>query len=404
MMIRLLALLVLANLCGACSAGTSVLFDDPPSLCLTVLDVGQGDALLLSFPHDRHWLVDGGGSIGGELAVGNKRLLPALRRLGVVHLDKVFMTHAHADHFEGLFAVFESLEVDEFWLPSRFNTMPRIRALVGRALRKGVRVLEAGRGGLPESRVGPVRTQLLYPFPGWKKGLVNSHSETNDSSIVLRLALGDVSFLLTGDIEAAAERVLLGRGLIERSTVLKIPHHASKSSSTPAFVNAVAPLLGVAGIGRNNRFGFPHASVSRRYLSRGAPVYWTARHGPIRLCTDGFSLSLEQLHEQGSSTLHRLWDSSSIAGWQDKANRSLASSFGDKSGDYTAAVGERPVRQTHKRKTRRRPSSPVSATKGKGARKKEAGQRTKEHSGGALDEREWQRSRSQRKRLRAPWK
>jgi competence protein ComEC len=398
----MLGLFVLANLCGACGADTSAQFGPPPSLCLTALDVGQGDALLLSFPYGRHWLVDGGGSVGGGLDVGNKKLLPALRRLGVVHLDKVFMTHAHSDHFEGLFAVFESIEVDEFWLPSRFNLKPRTRALVGRALQKGVRVLEAGHGARPTPRVGAVKTQLLYPFPDWKKALVASGSEANDSSIVLRLALGEVSFLLTGDIEAAAEDVLVARGLVERSTVLKIPHHASKSSSTPAFVSAVDPLLAVAGIGRNNRFGFPHASVSRRYLSRGVPMLWTARHGTVRLCTDGFSLRLEQLHEKGPPTLYRSWDPSSIAVWRDRGNRTTASSFGEAQGSCSSSVIERAASEPRRRKISRRSSATVNASKSKS--KKEVRHAATERSRSSLDERQWQRSRSQRKRLRAPWK
>ena len=140
MRLRCLAISLAALLGTSCVAAPGSALDADPRLCLTVLDVGQGDALLVSFPQGQHWLVDGGGTSGGNREVGRKKLLPALRRLGVVHLDKVFMTHAHADHFEGLFAIFDSLKVDELWLPERAGLKPRARALIQRALRSGVRL------------------------------------------------------------------------------------------------------------------------------------------------------------------------------------------------------------------------------------------------------------------------
>jgi competence protein ComEC len=360
---------------------------DSPRLCLSVLDVGQGDALLLSFPGERYWLVDGGGVPGGGYDVGRKRLLPMLRRMGVEHLDKLFVSHAHADHFEGLFAVLEAISGDELWLPSTTGLGPRAGALVKLARRRGLRIREAARGAALVSDLAPVDAELLYPWPGWEQDVGTSHRGVNNSSMVLRVALGRVSFLLTGDIEAPAERLLLERAGPLRATVMKVPHHASNTSSTAALVAAVDPLVAVAGIGEGNRFGFPHASVSSRYLSRGTPLYWTGRHGSMRLCTGGFSLRLEQVAERGRSRLLRQWDVDEISRWSAREHAVAPSRAPPRAHRAPAAVPARRVSKRPAPKKRLRPLPEPAA-----------------RDVTLLDEREWRRSRKARKRLRAPWR
>ena len=393
----MLAAYLSAWLLCSCTEQPEARFDEQDSLCLSVLDVGQGDALLVSFPGQKHWLVDGGGSSGGGLDVGRKRLLPALRRLGVDHLEKVFMTHAHADHFEGLFAVLDSLTVDELWLPERRDLKPRARALVQLSMRQEVALREAALGAVLLPPVGPARAELLYPLVGWREQLMDSERGLNNGSIVLRVALGEVSFLLTGDIEAAAEQALLVGSMLKRATVLKVPHHASKTSSTAAFVEAVDPLVAVAGIGKDNRFGFPHASVSARYLSRGTPLLWTARHGSLRLCTDGFALSVEQLHERGRPELFRAWTVFDIAGWRDRA--------GPRPPPHRT-LGAAPARHTKTapESGRARKSSVQSKGPRRSKASKTARGSSKQKVSPLYDDKEWQRRRKKRKRLRAPWK
>jgi hypothetical protein len=162
-------------------------------------------------------------------------------------------------------------------------------------------------------------------------------------------------------------------------------------------VEAVDPLLAVTGIGENNRFGFPHSSVSARYLGRGTPLLWTARHGTIRLCTDGFTLSAEQLRERGRPDLFRAWSVFDIAEWRDRA-----------------AIAPPPLRRRGTGHSRRinsvRPPERTPKTSPKRQRPQRRTTRRKEndtHKQGtvtASDEKEWQRSRKRRKRLRAPWK
>jgi len=375
-----------------------------PTLCLTVLDVGQGDALLLSFSGQRHWLVDGGGVAGGGYDVGRHRLLPMLRRLGVERLDKVFVTHPHADHFEGLFAVIESIDCDELWLHERRELGPRMRALVRLASRRGVRIREASTGAQPGPGPAPIESELLYPWPGVRQALGPGDSDANNHSLVLRLALGKVSFLLTGDIESPAEDLLLQRGAALRSTVLKVPHHASNTSSTPGFVERVDPLIAVAGIGADNRFGFPHASVTARYLGRGTPLYWTGRQGPMRLCTGGYSLRLERLSERGAPTVLRTWDAQALARWSRAGDELTERPPLQDLQACPAAAGKTRQRPGGKGHTKRpKGNKDHRRARAHGARKarSEAAAANKQRR---AEEREWQRRRKARKRLRAPWR
>src|SRR5207245_2050954 len=109
----------------------------------------------------------------------------------------------------------------------------------------------------------------------------------NDSSLALRLACGRFSVLLTGDIEARAEQRLLAHADLLPSTVLKVPHHGSRTSSTPTFVSAVAPLVAVMSVGADNRYRLPAPDIERRYASRGTCVLRTDRCGAVAVEIDG---------------------------------------------------------------------------------------------------------------------
>ena len=134
--------------------------------------------------------------------------------------------------------------------------------------------------------------EVLHPSETLMTG---TDSDLNNASIVLRVVYGDVSFLLTGDIFVDAEREMLSRGVDVRSTVLKVPHHGSRTSSSPEFVEQVAPSIAVISVGTDNRFGHPHAEpleVLRRHAP-AARVMTTRDHGTIRFATDGTTLSVE---------------------------------------------------------------------------------------------------------------
>jgi len=263
-------------------------------LVVTFLDVGQGDAAVLELPHGRAVLVDGGGSFEPSFDPGELVIEPFLRRRQVSRLDLVVLTHPHPDHMNGLVRILERFEVGEFWEPGE----PAPEAPAYRALRE----LVAQRGiahGPPETRtLGGARIDVLGPLGGAHLG-----RSTNDNSLVLRVRYAGRAILLAGDIERASEAELLGAGADVRADVLKVPHHGSRTSSTPPFVAAVAPALAVFPAGAGNRFGFPHPDVMARYL---CPTLITGRDGAVtvRIRRDGsLSYTSVRYHGPGGSMI-----------------------------------------------------------------------------------------------------
>lgn len=278
-------------------------------LCVDLLDVGQGDALAIRFPTGEFWIVDGGG--GGALDPGAAVVVPHLARQGVERLDRVILSHAHPDHFEGLVAVVEALPVGELVVPTLAHGSDRFQRLLDVAERRGVpiRVLEEKPAGV-EWR-GAVEVEWLAAGGAGHGGRPLG---ANDGSAVLRLRFGGVRFLLTGDIEGEGEQRLLDAGVDLRAEVVKAPHHLSKTSSSAAFVGAVRPWLVLAGAGEENRYGFPHAGPMQRWLAGGAVVRWTGRHGAVRTCTDGSQLTLARAGARGRFDSERTWSGSDLRG------------------------------------------------------------------------------------------
>ncbi|MBK9968011.1 MAG: DNA internalization-related competence protein ComEC/Rec2 [Holophagales bacterium] len=247
----------------------------PGEARLVALDVGQGDSFLIVTDRGRI-LVDGGGTFDASYDFGRTRLLPRIAALGAVSFDAVVLTHPHPDHSRGLLAVLKLLPVDRIYLP---RGAPR-NLFLDEALeatargRVPVEVLEAG----DRFVAAGVPFEVLHPGPE-----TYVRSPENNGSLVLSLRVGTRRVLLTGDIEAAAERDLLDRGAFLSADVLKVPHHGSRTSTTPGFLGKVAPRLALVGVGRRNRFGHPGAEVMARLASAGTTVFRTDLHGDVSL-------------------------------------------------------------------------------------------------------------------------
>lgn len=274
---RFLALLV------GLAAGRELLFGWPRPLppgveaAVTVLDVGQGSATLVELRSGRRlterWLVDGGGRPGSVHDVGARTVVPALRALGVRRLDGLVMSHADQDHRGGLPAVLRELAprtvlagpVPPEDLAARAGLFERARAAGARAglIARGSR---AGSLGV----LGPRRE------PGRRRGLSG-----NDLSVVLEVPAGRARrlALLPGDVEAAGERALEPPA----AAVLVVPHHGSRTSTTPALLAAVRPRLAIVSAGAGNRFDHPHAEVLDRLAGAGAALWSTAEDGAVRV-------------------------------------------------------------------------------------------------------------------------
>ncbi len=363
----------------------------PPGMCLTMLDVGQGDAALLEFPDGDPWLVDGGGAPGARFDVGLRRVLPALRSRGIDRLGQVVMTHGDLDHAGGLAAVLEHLEVDALLVPREQPGSAAERSLRALADEKRVTVHVASRGETADAPPGTT-VEVLHPTMESSADL-----GSNDASVVLALAYGGVRMLLTGDVEAAGEASLLGREQALYADVLKVAHHGSRTSSSEAFLNRVGPLVAVGGIGENNRFGFPHQAVVARFRVRGVPFYWTGRDGEVRVCTDGLGLVVDT-RASGRWTRVAERTAAQVAARAARVPVSVSASPRDfpMGGEDVARPGP-PRRPATTKKRKVRPNRRSSGTSSE--------EQSEVPSPPVLIEpREWERSRRERKRAKPPWK
>ena len=267
----------------AAAAAQGLLLSLPPPAPLepfgpraVFLDVGQGDAALVQ-AEGAAVLVDAGGAYGGGPDPGRALVAPALRALGVRRLDLLVVSHGDLDHRGGVPGVLASLPVGEVWLPFGARADPSFGELLAAAAAARVPVRERGAGS-PSARLGALRVSALWPPPA-----AGEAASRNDRSLVVRIDAEPRRVLLPGDLEASAEAALLASGADLRADVLKLAHHGSRTSSTPAFLDAVGSALAVASAPCEGRFGMPHRVVVERAHEAGAALWWTGRDGAVRV-------------------------------------------------------------------------------------------------------------------------
>ena len=263
-------------------------------LRITALDVGQGDSLLVEFPDGRAMLVDGGGMVGSGIDLGRRVLLPELAARRRRRIDIVVVTHPHPDHFLGFLTALPELEVGEVWesgLASATDPDGALARLLRTLGDRGAvlrRPAELCRG---THSFGGAEVRVLAPCPGFD-GLASA----NDNSIVLQLRLGSRSALLVGDAERETEaRLVATYGTSLKADLLKVGHHGSRTSSTPAFLAAVAPEVAIISSGVRNRFGHPARVTLDALASRSIDVRRTDRKGAIVFWTDGKTFGLTNI-------------------------------------------------------------------------------------------------------------
>jgi competence protein ComEC len=265
---------------------------DRGKLAVNVLDVGQGDSIFASFPGGHTMLIDGGGLSGSErvggyrsgMDVGEEVVSPYLWSRGLKRIDVVALTHAHHDHLDGLLSVLQNFKVGELWI-GRGEDNREFRALLAEARSRGVPIVQKATGDI--FRWNGVDGRVLWP-----PDAIAMPKASNDDSLVMRLSDGNEHFLLTGDIEQHVEAKLVSRQETLASDFLKVPHHGSKTSSTAAFLSAVAPRVAVFSVGRDNSFGQPAEAVVERYQAAGVRLLRTDEDGMVTAETDGQTLSV----------------------------------------------------------------------------------------------------------------
>lgn len=261
----------------------SFLPSPPDELRVTVLDVGQGDAIVIQSPSGKVLLVDAGGILPDGDDQGRRVVAGFLRQCGVRRIDALLLTHTDADHIGGAPTLLERFPIG-FLLDNGQN--PRSSLLdhiLTAAHHQGVPRKTARRGQTLDFGDG-VTAQILAPAEA------QTHGADNEASIVVRLSYGRIAFLLTGDAEANSEADMVRSGQPLAADVLKVGHHGSHTSSTPAFLTAVHPRLAVISVGAHNNYGHPAPDVVERLQNSGAQLYRTDRDGAVTCHSDGVTV------------------------------------------------------------------------------------------------------------------
>lgn len=248
-------------------------------LTVTFLAVGHGDAIVIS-ASGKHAIIDAGGVPNGS-DPGRRVVLPFLRQQRIEAFELVVLSHAHPDHGLGLITVLDEVPTKRLWLHANSEEGELLDGLLAAA--EGAQVEERAVGSAP-FQLGDASIEVLGPPRD-----MSEFVDENDRSLVLLLRHGDVTFLLTGDIEAAGEAALN----VGPVTVMKAPHHGSDTSSTEGFVNATRPKHVVFCVGRDNRFDFPRADVVKRWQAAGAECHRTDLDGAITFTSDGRDVTVE---------------------------------------------------------------------------------------------------------------
>lgn len=259
------------------------------ALLVEAIDVGQGDSLLLITPDGKTLLVDGGGFGGGprqgpqDFDIGEEVVSPALWARGIRHLDVVALSHAHSDHMGGLPAVLRNFRPAQLWVGNN-PLVPAYQALLDKAKQLGVtvRTLRAG----DALTLGDTDIRVLAPLPDYVPG---SEPENNDS-LVLHMAYGGTSVLLEGDAEGPIEDAMLTEPGLQ-STLLKVGHHGSVTSTRPKFLARVAPQWAVISCGLHNRYEHPREEVLAELEAARVRTYSTDIQGAQCFALDGKNAS-----------------------------------------------------------------------------------------------------------------
>lgn len=261
------------------------------ALEVTAIDVGQGDSIFAALPAGKLMLMDGGGiasfgkHVRTNLNIGEDVVSPYLWSRSIRGLDVVALSHAHQDHIGGLPAILENFHVKELWTGATPDC-PEWDALRRKAGELHVKIVALQQGR--HFDYGGARIDVLAPAPDYAP----SATPRNNDSLVLRVAYGRRSVILSGDMERQIESELLAANLVPHADVLKVAHHGSKTSTTEPFLEAVHPAFAIISAGFENLYGHPHTDVLERLNQANIEVLRTDRMGAITIRTDGWHMEV----------------------------------------------------------------------------------------------------------------
>lgn len=273
--VSLLIFLLLSG-CGLNLYDSQAPLPQDSAFAVHYIDVGQADAALVVC--DGHYmLIDGGNAADSDL------IYSYLQNQGADHLDYMVATHAHEDHIGGLSGALNYATVDTALSPVTSHDTKVFQNML-KYLAQQDKTLTVPQPGDAFS-LGSASVEILGP--------VTEYTDTNNTSIVLRIDYGQTSFLFTGDMEREAELDLVDSGAYLSATVLKAGHHGSDTSSSYPFLREVMPQYVVVSVGEGNSYGHPSPDALSRFRDVGAQVYRTDLQGTIIAASDGTSVTFQ---------------------------------------------------------------------------------------------------------------
>ena len=255
-----------------------------PYLKITYLDVGQGNSALVQFPGKERMLIDGGGFSRSTFDVGRMVVAPFLFHSKMLRVDYLVLTHAQADHMNGLRFMASHVHPKELWYNGYGVKNRSFEELMKTVEERKIRKFLPSdlRGG---RKISGVQVELLHPPSAERKEkLLETSAGMNNKSLVLKLTYGGRSLLFPGDLERAGEEMVISRaGSLLKSDILLAPHHGSRYSCSTAFLEMVRPRLCIISSGQGNYFGFPHSETLKRLRTAGSQVVRIDQVGAVEL-------------------------------------------------------------------------------------------------------------------------
>ena len=261
------------------------------------IDVGQADAALVLCDGEA-MLIDGGNAADSNL------IFAYLKKLSLDHLDYIVCTHAHEDHVGGLAGALNYATVDVAFSPVENYTSKAFDNYVTYLAKQGVSITVPSAGDT--FFLGSATVSILGP--------ISSFSNPNNTSIVLRIVYSETSFLFTGDAEREEEQDILNAGYTLDSTVLKVGHHGSETSTSYVFLREIMPEYAVISVGNENSYGHPTDAVLSRLRDAEVKVFRTDMQGDIICTSDGKAVSFSTDRNFDADTLGSVGQNSTQSG------------------------------------------------------------------------------------------
>ena len=248
----------------------------PRDLKIHFIDVGQGDSTLIITPTKKKILIDSGGSETGNFDVGENTLVPYLLDRKIISLDYICISHFDSDHCDGFKYLLNNIKVKNIILSKQYETTDNFEEIMNIANKKKINIIKVEAGNI-------LNIDKFVRFKIFSPGKILT-DDINDNSIVMKLEYNSFSCLFTGDISKNIEQNLVKQyGKELKSTVLKVAHHGSKTSSDESFIKLVNPKIALMGVGKNNKFGHPNEEVLKILKQINCKIYRTDLNGEIIL-------------------------------------------------------------------------------------------------------------------------